>query len=554
LHAGRIRIARKKCHQRYRFIHSKGAGSILKHPAPILIAGLICIVLIAGCVSSPAGQPAAVSQANITAGTTGAQDISAIIPKFDAYAEQSFTKSGVPGMAVVVVKNDTVVYLRCFGVKNITTRAPVTPDTRFQLASISKSFTSASIASMVGNGELSWDDPVASLNPGFRLSDPWVSDHVTIRDLLSMRTGFPEYGADELQYTFGYNRSEILGRLRYLGLTGAFRSSYAYSNIGVTAAAEAASLKAGKPWEELVTERVFVPAGMHKTSARFSDFVNSADHADTYPTVNGTPVAGPFINDEVNGPAGGVSSTINDMARYARLQVNEGAIDGQQVINASALRETHTPQNLRTFTGTGLTAYALGWDTILENGHVRVEHGGDLDSGVSTCIVLYPEEQMSIVVLTNGFPGGHILKKALTFGWNDLYYTGTVQKDYYAMGEQQITEALKPGNPILDPFQHLPPAPEDALPARSFASYGGSFTQDYYGTVRIVPNATGLLVYPGHSTIPFFLAPYDGDTFRDTSSDTAVKFTLGGDRTAQSVWFTQFGTPGRNGTFVRISP
>lgn len=550
----RGRITRKKCRKRYRSFHTKGAGSILKHPVPIIIAGLICIVLISGCVTSPAVQPAAVQTANIATGTTGAKDISTIIPKFDAYAEQSFTKSGVPGMAVAIVKNDTVVYLRCFGVKNITTREPVTPDTRFQLASISKSFTSASIASMVGRGELSWDDPVASLNPGFRLSDPWVADHVTIRDLLAQRSGLPEYGADELQYAFGYNRSEILSRLRYLGLTGAFRSSYAYSNIGVTSAAEAAATRAGKPWEDLVAERVFVPAGMHNTSARFADFATAADHADTYYTVNGTPEARALLNDEVNSPAGGVSSTINDMARYARLQVNEGTIDGKQVIAADALRETHKPQNLRTWSGTGLTAYALGWDTILENGHSRVEHGGDLDSGVSTYIVLYPEEKMSIVVLTNGFPGGFIQKKTLTYGWNDLYYTGAIQKDYYAMGEQQINAALKPGSSILTPFPQIPPAPADAQPARSLASYGGSYTQDYYGTVRIVPNATGLLVYPGHTQTSFFLAPYDGDTFQDTSSDTAVKFTVGSSGTATKVWFTEFETPGRNGTFVRVSP
>ena len=457
-------------------------------------------------------------------------------------------------MAVVVVKNDTVVYLRCFGVRNITTREPVTPDTRFQLASISKSFASASIASMVGDGELSWDDRVASLNPGFRLSDPWVTDHVTIRDLLAQRTGLPEYGGDDLQYAFGYNRSEIIGRLRYLTLTGAFRSSYAYSNIGVTSAAEAAALRAGKPWEDLVAERVFLPAGMHNTSARFADFATSEDHADTYYTVNATPEARPLLNDEVNSPAGGVSSTINDMARYARLQVDEGTIDGNQVIAADALRETHKPQNLRSFTGTGLTAYDLGWDTILENGHSRVEHGGDLDSGVSTYIVLYPEEKMSIVVLTNGFPEGHILKKTLTYGWNDLYYTGAVRKDYYAMGEQQINDALKPGSSILSPFPEIPPAPAGAQPARSPAAYSGSYTQDYYGTVRIVPNATGLLVYPGHTATPFLLVPYNGDTFRDTSSGTAVKFTVRSDGTAASVWFTQFGTPGRNGTFVRISP
>lgn len=380
-----------------------------------------------------------------------------------------------------------------------------------------------------------------------------MSDHVTICDLLSQRTGLPEYGADELQYMFGYNRSEILYRLRYLGLTGPFRSTYAYSNIGVTAAASAAAGKAGIPWEDLVAERIFVPAGMHNTSARFADFVQAPDHADTYPTYNGTAAAGPFINDEVNSPAGGVSSTITDMARYARLQVNDGSIDGNQVISADALRETHRPQNIRAYSSAGLTAYDMGWDTIMENGHYRVEHGGDLSSGVSTFIVLYPDEKMGIVVLTNGFPGGHILKNSLTRGWSDLYYTGAVQKDYYALGEEQSKEAMKPGSSILDPFPHLPPAPAGARPTGKFGQYGGSYSQDYYGTIRIVPNATGLLVYPGHAPDPFFLAPYDGDTFRDPSSDTAVKFSMGKNGDAISVWFTQFGTPGRNGTFVRIT-
>jgi CubicO group peptidase (beta-lactamase class C family) len=139
-------------------------------------------------------------------------------------------------MAVAIVKDDRVVYMRCFGTKNITTREPVNPDTRFQLASVSKSVTSAMIASMVGNGELSWDDPVASIDPGFVLSDPYVSTHATFRDLLSHRSGLPEYAGDDLQNGFKYTRPEIMSRLRYLGLTGSFRSSYGYSNIGITSA------------------------------------------------------------------------------------------------------------------------------------------------------------------------------------------------------------------------------------------------------------------------------------------------------------------------------
>jgi len=141
--------------------------------------------------------------------------------------------------------------------------------------------------------------------------------------------------------------------------TGQFRSSYAYSNIGITSAAEAATKRAGQPWEDLVAERAFVPTGMKNTSAWFAAFALSDDHADTYLVTNGTAVAEPRLNDEVNSPAGGVSSTIEDMVRYARLQLNEGSIDGQQVVAAEALRETHTPQNFMRSSPTGVAAYAL---------------------------------------------------------------------------------------------------------------------------------------------------------------------------------------------------
>ncbi len=488
---------------------------------------------------------------NITTSGTGLNKLSTIIPQFDAYAEQTFNRSSVPGMAIVIVKNDTVIYLRCFGVKNITTQEPVTPDTRFQLASISKSFTTATIASMVGNGELSWDDRVASIYPGFRLSDPWITEHSTFRDLLSHRTGLPEYTGDELQ-DLEYNRSEIISRLRYVNLTGDFRSSYAYANIDVTSAAEAAARRAGKPWEDLVKERIFIPVGMKNTSARFAEFALAKDHADTYSVTNGTAVTEPFINDDVNSPAGGVSSTINDMARYARFQVNEGMIDGSQVIAADALKETHKPHVIEKSTNSSIVTYGLGWEITAENGMVRVGHGGDLTSGVSTYILLYPDEKMAIVVLTNGFPAGHILKRAITNGWNDLYFSGAVRKDWYSQLEDEINAALKPGSSVSGPIKPLPPASEAAKPSRPLTAYTGTYTQDYYGIVQVTTNSTGLQVYLGHSMNPMILVPYEGDTFLDTGTKTGVNFIIGSDGTAKSVRFSHLDLPGRNGTFVRI--
>lgn len=505
-----------------------------------------------GCVTSPDNHaPAAAPDMPVPAEGAGPGQVDAIIPKFDTYAEQTFQKSGVPGMAVAIVKNDSVVYLKCFGVKNITTQEPVTPHTRFQLASISKSFTSATIASMVGNDELSWNDRIASLYPEFQLDDPWITEHITFLDLLSHRTGLPEYVGDDLQ-ELKYTRPEIIQRLRYVTLTGEFRSQYAYANIDVTTAAEAAARRAGMPWEDLVSARIFISAGMMNTSARFDDFARSPDHADTYPMTNETAIPGLLMNDDVNSPAGGVSSTITDMVRYARLQLNEGSIDGIHVINPDALRETHNAQVIRKSTNSSIVAYGLGWEVTAENGMVRVEHGGDLTSGVSTYILLYPDEKMAIVVLTNGFPGGHVLKRAITNSWEDLYFSGTIRKDWYRELENQLLEAMKPGASVIGPQEGLPPAPADAKPPRPFTFYEGSYAQDYYGIIRIEANTTGLFVYPGHRTTPMFLVPYDGDTFLDTETETSVHFTVGSSGTATGVRFAQFEMPGRSGNFSRI--
>ena len=546
-------------------------------------------MLAAGCVSSQdkptaaavapemqvklPGQPAP----SLITPQAGQPELSSITPQFDAYAEKAFARSGVPGMAVAVVKDDKIMYLRCFGVKNITTREPVTPHTRFQLASISKSFTSASVASMVGRGELAWDEPVAPLLPDLRLSDPWVTGHVTFRDLLSHRTGLPAYAGDELQ-DIGYGRQEIISKLRYVPLAGGFRSYYAYSNIGITIAAEAAAKKAGMPWEDLVAARVLIPAGMHNTSARFSDFENATDRVDTYPTMNGTAVAGPLLNDDPNSPAGGVSSTISDMARYARLQVNGGTIDGREIINRTALEETHRPQNIMKYTNTSFTAYGLGWENTIENGRNRIEHGGDLTSGVSTYITMYPEEKMAIVVLTNGFPGGHILKRAVTRGWEDLYFTGAVQKDWYGLIEAGVNAALQEQSSVISPGEALPPAPAGAEAARPLAAYTGWYWQDYYGQLRIQANGTGLLAYPGHLTEPYSLVPYEKDTFREAQTGTRVDFFFGGTGTrdpgcagangdscrmaasfgsngaATAVRLTMLEKPWNNGTFFWIPP
>jgi hypothetical protein len=292
---------------------------------------------------------------------------------------------------------------------------------------------------------------------------------------------------------------------------------------------------------------------MLNTSARYSDYVTAPDHAETYPMKNGTAGAVEQLNDDVNSPAGGVSSTIRDMTRYARLQLNSGSIDGKQVVDGAALAETHRPQIVMGISDTGMSAYGLGWEIFAQDGRVRVEHGGDLTNGAETFIRLYPAERMGIVVLANGFPDGKSLKMAVINGWDDLYFTGAVRKDYYGEADALLRELLKPGSSILNPVPPLPPAPEAPAAPRPLADYTGTYEQEYYGNIRIEANATRLLAYPGKNPVPLYLEPYDGDTFRLTDSGTGVYFTAGKSGAIESCGFASFNMPGRNGTFVKIS-
>src|SRR5450756_2081681 len=230
--------------------------------------------------------------------------VKAILPEFDAQAEDIFTRSQAPGAAVAVVAGDGAVYVRCFGIREVGKPEKVDKDTVFQLASISKSFTTTMLAALVGEREIGWDDPVEKYWPGFALWDPWVSRHVTFRDLTAHRSGLPEYAGDELEQ-FGYGRMEILRRLRYLEPVAGFRAAYAYQNALPTAAAEGASRATGESWERLVRSRVLAPLGMDATVLSYRDYLDAPNRSGSHTMVDGTMRAGTPADDDNFAPRGG---------------------------------------------------------------------------------------------------------------------------------------------------------------------------------------------------------------------------------------------------------
>src|ERR1700741_2057481 len=249
-------------------------------------AFVVALLALTGCgaaqpVSSPPSAlsdapPSEVSGLEIPAGR-----IDDAIAKVDGLIGDLMKSTGIPGMAVAIVHAGKTLYAKGFGVRDATKGDggdnKVDADTVFQLASVSKSVGATVVAHEVSDNVVTWDTPVASRLPWFALSDPYVTSHVTIADLYSHRSGLPDHAGDKLE-DLGYDRRQSLERLKYLPLAP-FRSRYAYTNFGVTAAAEAVAAAAGKPWEDLSDEVLYRPLGMASTSSKFVDFMTRPDHA-----------------------------------------------------------------------------------------------------------------------------------------------------------------------------------------------------------------------------------------------------------------------------------
>ena len=493
----------------------------------------------------PTPTPSAEAAAARRAAATVA--VKAILPQFDALAEDIFTRSQVPGAAVAVVAGDGAVYVRCFGIREVGKPEKVDKDTVFQLASISTSFTTTMLAALVTEREIGWDDPVEKYWPGFVLWDPWVSRHVTFRDLTAQRSGLPEYAGDELEQ-FGYGRLEILRRLRFLEPVAGFRAAHACQNALPTAAAEGASRATGESWQRLVRTRVLAPLGMDATVLSYRDYLDAPDRSGSHTLVNGTMQAGKPQDDDTLAPAGGVSSTIADMVPYLRLQLNGGVVAGVRIAGDKALAATHAATTVIGDDEAGPSAYALGWETYGYLGRRVVQGSGDLSAGVSTMTSMVPADGVGIVVLANAFPEGHALAAALTKTLYDLAIEGEPQKD--RLTEQQLLQDELEGS-TLDPYEHLPEEPPtDAASPRERAVYEGTFANAYYGRVTVRRGlGSGLSVRLGRGETLRYV-PWDGDTWRQPETETAAVFSVHDGR-ARSVRLMILDFAGRNGVFAR---
>src|SRR6266480_2818042 len=422
------------------------------------------------------------------------EQVTHAVQEIEKLAQKQIDQNAVPGLAIAVVFQDKVVYAKGFGVRDVNTKARVDGDTVFQLASVSKPIGSTVAAELVGEGKISWDSKLSALDPTFEMFDPWVTREITIRDMYAHRSGLPAHAGDLLE-DLGFTRAEILHRLRYQHPASSFRSHYAYTNFGITEGSIAAARAYGLEWEAAATEKLLKPLGMTSTSSRYADFVARSNKALGHVLVDGKWVQKFKRDPGAQSPAGGVSSSVNDVAKWIRLQLANGKFEGKQIVNEKALAETHHPQMLTGFSPfTGLPGfYGLGWNVSYdEQGRLHLNHSGAFALGTATYVGLVPAEQLGIVVLTNAYPIG--IAEALGTTFLDTALYGKPSQDWFSIFKKAFSNPAAVGTVLGFDYSKPPASP---APALKNGAYVGRFANDFFGDISIIEKDGGLAIVEG---------------------------------------------------------
>jgi len=268
-------------------------------------------------------------------------------PDFDAYVARVLKEFQVPGLSVAIVKDGKIVLIKGYGVRKLNEPTPVDERTLFGIGSNSKAFTTAALAMLVDEGKISWDDAVYQRLPGFQMYDPYVAHEMTIRDLLTHRSGMGLGEGDLLAFPHTiYTRDDIIYRLRFMKPKTSFRSAYAYDNLLYVAAGQIIPAVTGKSWDDYIRERIFAPVGMSASTVSNTVFKPGDDYAWPHAKVNDKLQVIDFSNIDNVAPAGSINSCAADTARWALVQLGRGKLPegDRRLFTEQRSREMWSPQ------------------------------------------------------------------------------------------------------------------------------------------------------------------------------------------------------------------
>jgi len=443
---------------------------------------------------------------------------------FDEFVTAALQAWNVPGLAIAVVKDGEVVYLKGFGYRDVERKLPVTPQTLFAIGSCSKAFTTFVLGTLVEEGKLEWERPVRDYIPWLKLHDPSATERITPRDLVTHRSGLPRHDAvwyNNLEIT----REELVRRLAYLEPNADLRAKWQYNNLMFLTAGFLVETVTGKTWEEAVRQRIFEPLGMDRSNFSVFDSQKSDDFAQPYREKDDKLELIPFRPITNMGPAGSINSSVEDMAQWLKVQAGGGKLDGKTVIGTATLADIQTPHMAmgqpaeRPEISAG--AYGLGWMIDIYRGHKRVHHGGGIDGFISQ-VHVYPQAGLGIVVLTNSETGlssivaqsaADRLLKLDPIDWNSEALARRAQGKEAAKEAKANKESVRVAG---------------TRPSHDLGDYAGDYFHPGYGALRIERQGDGLAVVYNGMSAPLGHWHYDVFTALEAKDEVLadVKFNF----------------------------
>lgn len=435
----------------------------------------------------------------------------------------------LPGLAIAVVQDDKVVFVRGYGVKDLDKPGAVTPDTLFELGSTTKAFTATALAMLADEKVLSWDDPVRKWVPGFRISDACTDTNITLRDIVSHRSGVARH--DELWDYSDYGRAELIRRIGLMKTLAPLRTRYEYNNIMFVTAGEAAANAATTSWEDLIRTRIFAPLEMTGSRITFAEWLK-AEHANGYhwDVASSRPVPQTMRNYDAIAPAGTIKSSARDMAQWLRFQLAGGAIGDKRLLSRDALEETREPQTIIPLgPGTRLlypdqhfANYAMGWNVSDYHGQLLIAHGGALN-GFRSNVALLPSRNFGIAILTNVGRGN-----ALSAIRNTLIdrLLGTAPRDWNADLLASETFSIRKAESAkaarAAKRESAPP------PSHELAAYAGTYRNAAFGDATIAVENGALVLRWQRVALPLVHENYDtfSAIYDPEEIDETVQFRL----------------------------
>ncbi|HSF18076.1 MAG TPA: serine hydrolase [Vicinamibacteria bacterium] len=460
--------------------------------------------------------------------------LQALPPDLDRYIEDVRKEWGVVGLAVAVVKDGKVVYARGFGERELSSGERVDENTLFAIGSNSKAFTAAAMGILVDEKKVGWDDRVTEHLSWFELYDPYVTREITVRDLLSHRSGLGRRG-DANWYATDFDRREVLRRIRFLPPNSSFRSEAGYQNTMFLAAGGVVESVSGESWDDFVSSRLFRPLGMTRSRTSVRELEGMTNVAHPHERIDAKVVPVPHRNIDNVAPAGSILSSVSDMTRWMLLMLGEGELDGHRVISQESAAELFKPniiyplpvESKELFPSTHFSTYGLGWGLRDYRGRFIATHTGGID-GMLSQVLLAPEEELGIVVLTNTSPTGSLAHASVTYHILDGFLAAGEETDWRArfreLGARQ--DELREERES----KRVESRVSGTTPSLGLDRYAGTYEDEMYGEI-LVSLEDGHLVVRRHRAWVGDLEHWHYDTFlvrwRDrVMGETRVTFRL----------------------------